>query len=333
MGCVTFTDRYLLNCDGVLTITPKSMAKATLAAAEELEQIKANYLRESWDICFGSSGTIKTIAELMPAQTPTGLITVEGIQWLYDEITGGKYKEFGQIPKARRLVLPAGVAILKSIFTQMKIKHLHVSNAALKEGLIFETAGRNKRYDIRDETIAQQIEKYLIDENQVHRVRGSALELFCQLEIPAPKAINPTKLLGWSAGLHEIGLTLSHSGYHHHSRYMVENMDLAGFNRYDQHLLALIVGAHRRKINPENLAVLAQEHRPVILAMVICLRLACLLSRKREDPITVPQIEINDDTVRLRFDDQWLDSNPLSKQSLTKEAEYLSRINLSLEMA
>jgi len=39
--------------------------------------------------------------------------------------------------------------------------------------------------------------------------------------------------LRWSALLHEVGLQISHDGYHKHGAYVVENADMAGFAKRD----------------------------------------------------------------------------------------------------
>ena len=44
--------------------------------------------------------------------------------------------------------------------------------------------------------------------------------------------------LKWAARLHEIGLDVSHSGYHRHGAYLLENADMPGFPREEQRLLA-----------------------------------------------------------------------------------------------
>src|SRR6185437_16542560 len=60
-------------------------------------------------------------------------------------------------------------------------------------------------------------------------------------------------LLRWASRLHEIGLDVSHSGYHRHGAYLLENADMPGFSREEQRLLARMVGGHRRKLALEGL--------------------------------------------------------------------------------
>ncbi len=332
MGCVTYTDRYLSNDDGNLVINEKAMANAYLAACEELELIRRIYLNEGWDISYGTSGTMKAVADLMPERTPTGVINLEGIHWLYNTVVADQAIRFDGIAKARRYVLAAGIAILKAIFDQLEITELHVSPAALKEGLIFDTIGRLNQHDIRDETIALQQDKYRLDKSQAERVKTTALMLFNQLETPTFEGLNPVKILGWAAQLHEVGLTLSHSGYHHHGKYILANCDLAGFNQYEQFLLATLVGMHRRKLNTLVFETLNPAHSDAILNMIICLRIATLLNRKRDTLDTTPTLSRQGELVTLEFDPNWLLANPLTQRSLSQESDYLNRIGMELQI-
>lgn len=332
MGCVTYTDKYLSDDSGQLTINSKSMRRAYLAACEEMQGIRRRYLDEGWDMTYGASGTMKTVAELMPEGTPTGTIDADGITWLYDSVVSNGFAPQDNIPKARRHVLAAGIAILKAIFDQMQISQLHVSNAALKEGLIYETIGRLKHHDIRDETVEQTQTKYHVDKHQAQRVCDTALALEKQLAIPDNGVFNQSKILGWAAQLHEIGLSISHSGYHHHGKYILANCDLAGFNRYEQFLLSVLVGMHRRKIDTQVLETLNDGHRESILNMAICLRLAAVLNRKRDSLDCQPVLSRTEQAISLAFEDSWLDNNPLTQTSLAQESNYLYRIGLQLEI-
>jgi len=56
---------------------------------------------------------------------------------------------------------------------------------------------------------------------------------------------NDERFLDWAARLHEIGLSVSHGGFHRHSGYILENADMPGFSRTDQARLALLARAQR----------------------------------------------------------------------------------------
>ncbi|GAB2199295.1 Ppx/GppA phosphatase family protein [Sessilibacter sp. MAH4] len=331
IGCVTYTEQFLTNAKGDLEVTPETMKAVYIAAREELEAIQSQFRKEGWDITYGTSGTMKSITEMMPELTPAGVITRVGVTELYHKIAReGELKVEG-IAKPRRYVMPAGMAVLRAILDSLSIEELHVSDSALKEGLIHETIGRRNQKDIRNETVRKYLDKYHIDAGQAQRVKETALALIAQADIKEDSGLNPISLIGWAAQLHEIGLMLSHSGYHHHGRYILEHCDLAGFNRYEQFLLATLVGMHRRKLNQQSLESLNPNHREPILKMVICLRLAVILNRKRDSTDQTPKVTWNGDKIHLDFGDGWLPNNQLSERSLQQESEYLARINVTME--
>src|SRR5690606_21755054 len=111
--------------------------------------------------------------------------------------------------------------------------------------------------DVRDRTIVRLSESYHVDTAQADRVEAVALDLFGSVQA-AWGLHHPDlrRLLSWAARLHEIGLTVSFSGFHAHGAYLLRYSDLPGFARDQQAYLAALVGAHRRKLKPERLAAL-----------------------------------------------------------------------------
>ena len=116
-----------------------------------------------------------------------------------------------------------------------------------------------------------------------------ALALWRQPKTPTIPAVSRTKLLTWAALLHEVGLAISHSGHHHHGHYILQNSDLAGFGRYEQNILAEMVRGQRK--NPQRwLGLPRAGNISSTLPLLVCLRLAVLLNRRREDLPFVPKI-------------------------------------------
>ena len=90
--------------------------------------------------------------------------------------------------------------------------------------------------------------------------------------------------LAWAASLHELGMDISHSGYHKHGGYLLENMDMPGFSRSEQQQVATLVRAHRRKLS---LDVFGDA--PVdIIRLTVLLRLAVVLHRSRSHHTRTP---------------------------------------------
>ena len=144
---------------------------------------------------------------------------------------------------------------------------------------------------------------------------------------PAPAA---ARLLRWGALLHEIGMDIAHSQYHKHGGYLLDNMDLPGFSRPEQHNLSMLVRCHRRKFPIEEL-----KGSPSLIALCVLLRLAVVLHRGRSEN-ALPAFWVaptGDGEIRLTFPKRWLAEHPLTRLDLEQESEYLGVIPLKLAVA
>ncbi len=328
IGCVTYTERFFRKANG--KITQKMMRNAYLQTCEEMELILKKYKRTGWEMAIGTSGTMRAIAEGMPNQSGGGLITAQGLNELYQSVIDTGSLQMAGVTQQRLDVLPAGIAILKAIVDQFELQEVYVATATLKEGLIFETLGRLNEKDIREVTVEDLMIRYRADTKQARRVHRMALHFFKQLEPLSIVGVNIKKLLKWGAKLHEIGLNISHSGYHSHGYYLLENSDLAGFTQFEQQILSLLVGCHRRKFKSDLLEQLNSKHLTNLLPVIIALRLAVLLNRRREKITIKPSLNIQDKAVKLGIDAGWLDQHLLTQRSLAQESSYLAKIGYSL---
>lgn len=327
LGCASFTKTIIQPNDGV---NEKSMKKVMQAAAAQLEIIRKSYLKKGWEMVFGTSGTIKCIAELLKDKDGGAIISREGLDSLIKKTIEQGGVNNDNIPKLRREVLPAGIAILHAVFSQLNLEKMYVSDSTLKEGLIYDTIGRFKDIDAREASVKKLKTQYHIDEPQGDRINKATLNLWRQIDGPTLDGISRTKLLKWAAQLHEIGLSISHSGHHHHGHYLLANSDLAGFSRYEQFFLANLVRFHRKKINIESITGMTPEVCATFLPLLVCLRIAVCLHRRREDIQTPTRLTYEKTTYQLFFEPRWLEENPLILAGLQQEVSYFKRAGITL---
>jgi len=175
------------------------------------------------------------------------------------------------------------------------------------------------------------VNRYHIDQTHSRRVRESAISLLAQVAKPWQLTAGDDKLLlSWAADLHEIGMDIAHSGYHKHGGYLLQNMDLPGFSRLDQHDLAMLVRAHRRKFPKDEIAACA----PRVALLAALLRISVVLHRSRTpDPLPHIEAKASDGAIKLRFPERWLDKHPLTKLDLEQEADYLKAVPIQLELS
>jgi exopolyphosphatase / guanosine-5'-triphosphate,3'-diphosphate pyrophosphatase len=334
MGCVSISERFFR--DG--KISAKRIERARMAARLELEPVQAAFRRRGWEHTAGSSGTVRAIGEAIRELDPQSLmITKTGldraIKYLAD---AGHVRELrlSAITDDRRPVFPGGIVILTEIFEQLGLSEMRIADGAMREGLLYDMLGRFKNEDARDRTVRAMQKRYHVDLAQAERVEATVLEFLHQtrdtwkLESPLADLV-----LQWAARLHEIGLDVSHSGYHRHGAYLLENADMPGFPREEQRLLARLVGGHRRKITLEGLEELVPPWDRTAHYVIVLLRLAVLLHRGRS-PAALPMIELSatPKSLEVQFPRAWLKDHPLTSADLQQEVEYLRLVGFRLRV-
>lgn len=327
IGCVTASQ--LIGKDKV---TKKSYQRAYLAAQAQIEQVRPTYLTAGWDIVYGTSGTMKAIADVLAdTQGTNAIIYKDALSQLAQQLIKDGHIHHPKLAAAREFVLPGGIAVLQALFDELNIDKIHVADATLKEGLIYDLVGRFDNQDARPQSVVRLQKQYYVDIAQANRVANCALSLWQQLKTPTIPAVSRTKLLQWAGLLHEVGLAISHSGHHNHGHYILENSDLAGFGRYEQNLLAEMVRGQRKKVISDGFDYIEPQTLAALLPLLVCLRLAVLLHRRREDLPFAPKItQRGPQRFYLKFPAQWLKQHPLTAAGLQIEADYLTEAGLHL---
>lgn len=301
LGCVAYTKAFF--ADG--QITEKAFDKAVVAARKELMAIAKAYLNTGWDNVVGSSGTVKACRQIlmnMGLSDEQESITWHGLQKLKDKLLKFHHVskiDFEGLKDDRRAVLPAGLAILFAIFEVLKIDKLVYSDGALREGVMYDLLGRFRHEDIRDRSVQAMLGRYGADAGQAERVVKTAQRLFEDAKVALKLTDDDGDLLRRASYLHEIGLAISHNGYHRHGAYVLQHSDIPGFSKIDQSHLALLVAHHRRKLRPENLTTLLKNNPRSLLYLCLILRLAVLLNHSHSDE---PLPEFN---LLVKKEDSW----------------------------
>ncbi len=329
IGCVSYAERFIIHDGG---ISKQTMRNAYYAARNELENIRKNYLKTGWEVAYGTSGTMKAVCDLLMENDGGSVITRATLIRMIEETIQERQFSSSNVPKLRRDVLPAGLAILQAIFDGLKLDTLHVADATLKEGLIYDTLGRFTNHDARIETVNGLMEQHGIDMKQAKRVSTCAKNLWQQIKGPNLPGVSRTKILVWAAQLHEVGLSISHTGYHHHGYYLLRHSDLAGFGRYEQYILATLVRLQRKKLSEGRIEGLDNTARLALVPLLLCLRLSVLLYRRRENIDVAPSLKTIDDAYTLSFPEGWLKEHPLTLAGLEQEQKYLSNIGIPLSI-
>ncbi|MGL4381560.1 MAG: exopolyphosphatase [Vibrio sp.] len=326
MGCVNFTEAYFANGK----LSRKNFSQAIVASEQKLEAIAAQYRKKGWQVAFGSSGTIKAIREVLLGQGyDDGLITFERLSKLIDKLCESDDIEQLQLPGLtddRKPVFAAGVAILSAVFQGLKIKEMHFSDGALREGLLYEMEDRFKYSDIRLRTTENLAAKHLVDLEHAAKVKGHAREFLAQVsaELGLAQDSELRDLLEWSALLHEVGLSINLQGFHRHSAYILRHNNMAGFNSEQQLVLSNLARFQRKSLKLSELDDFSLFKKKHLIGLIRVLRLAILVNGQRnDDPLPPLTLSAKEDEWQLHSTQpDWLENNKLLHADLLSEQEY-----------
>ena len=330
-GCVSLTRKYF--ADGRLT--KKRWRRAVECVMADLQEIRARYLEAGWQAVIGSSGTVLEITEICRQM---GWIEKDldaaAITRLRDKLLTFKTIEDVVLPglsEPRHAVLAGGLAVLSACFNVLALDKMQASPFALREGVLHDLLGRLESSDPRESTIRAFKARYAVDSNQLERVRRTALEAFRQIEDSAHLRPLHRQLLNWAVDLHEVGLSVSHSHYQQHSGYLVQHSDMAGFTQQEQQFLAILVGYHRRPIPRDYARPLPNRLHQALRFSLMCLRLACIFCRTRDDLAIPPfKLKVMDKGIKVQLPEDWYQAHPLTVTDLHQEILQLRAVGLQL---
>ena len=344
IGCVSHSMRFFPKGN----IDAHAFKEAELAARREIQVISGAYLKAGWKQVIGSSGTARALADLIADNNfnghsdglamgrvngAGGLITRDGLRAMKKHLL--KYEHVNQVELVglkddRRAVWPGGLAIMIAVFDELGIESMEVTDAALRVGVLYDLLGRSQHHDMRYVTVEQFMQRYAVDREQAQRVGKLAAEFLSQLpKSEVESRSDNIALLQWAANLHEIGLSISHNGYHKHSAYIAGNADMPGFSKNDQARLAALLIGHAGKLGKLANNVSFQDWR-----MLFCLRLAQVLCRGRSDgDFPKAKISEHEGSYAVSIPKDWAEAHPLTEFSLQKEAAEWERIGRSYKLS
>lgn len=329
IGCVSHTLKFFP--DG--RPSKRSFAKAVLAAQAVFEEATAQFGargvagRENWSYAVGSSGTIETIAELCVAlndgvQDTTYPITRTRMETLAKLMINQEPRKwtFAEVKEQRAQVLAGGLAVLTGLFNALDVHEMRPCYSALRQGVMLDlwrdmTQTAAGEHDTRAQTIRRLQRRYHVDATQAQRVCDLALALYQQVVPDAPLLLR--QRLAWVALTHEIGMAVSHEGYHRHGAYLMANTDLAGFSRFAQQYLADLISAQVGGLRKHEQKF---ERHVDFAAHLLCLRLAVLLAHARAE-IELPQakLTLKGRKIRWMIEEEWRARYPLAAYLLEEE--------------
>lgn len=327
MGCVNYSLKFFP--DG--KTNKHNLKQADLAARAELQTIVSDYRATGWKVALGSSGSARILSDILAQNGYSGGLTRTGLEWLREElIRVGDVRQLNlQGLKPDRIpVLAGGFAIMYAAFCELGIEQMQPALGALREGVLYDLLGRFHHHDMRDVTIEQFTRRYHLDARQANRVALLA-DAFAHQFLEGHTNEEDLRLLGWAARLHEIGISVAHSGFHKHTAYILKHADMPGFSQQEQDRLSALTLAQRGNLEKAR-GLLAS---PQDLALAMSLRLATLFYRNRNDA-ALPAIfaHFSGTKFHLSLPSIWRAQNPLTDAALHEEGKKWKVLGVSVQV-
>ena len=306
-------------------IDAPSFEAAILSARSHFEDGAPPYMPQHWKTAYGSSGTIRTIADIIARnKLGDGLLTGPSLDAL-----ARRFIELGHTSKIdlpglrpdRAGTIVGGLAILIGLFRELAIPSMTPIEAGLRMGVMWDLFLRSTKRDRREQSVQACMDKFHVDQRRAQRVAEQALALFAQLKPTSDALVKP---LRWSGLLHEVGMVVSQTGYHKHAAYIIENADLPGFTTREQKAMSRLILAQKGNLRKIDDVLADADFAKAVLA----LRLSILLMHAR--------IEADFSELRLRMKSRieleikrgWVAHHPTVSFWIEKEQEFWDEVGV-----
>jgi exopolyphosphatase / guanosine-5'-triphosphate,3'-diphosphate pyrophosphatase len=323
VGSVGWSMKYFP--DGLWTAS--AFKAAEIGAKAVLDEAQVLFSKDQWDRCYGSSGTVGAVADILSAAGwPEGQVTRDGLAWLKERLLKAQKMDnlrLEGVKEDRRPVIGGGLAVLQAVFDLLQINEMHAAQGALRHGALYDLIDREGTHDVRSSMVDSLAQRFGIDKLQADRVSKTAQTVLASLmgDAIGDHDVDRQRLfkkLHWACQVHETGMRISHSDYHKHGAYILDNTDLPGFTLDELHRLSQLVLGHRGKLRKLE----SELEDSTFVQQLMALRLAVILCHARRDPdLSGLQFECNAArrTAQVNISAEWAELWPQSAHLLREE--------------
>lgn len=300
LGAVRLTDRFFPG--GI--VNDGAIAACTDHIRSVLVHFDAEVAEYGCTTVVASSGTAETLARMVQAHRgEPPLRTYNLMEFTRAELADVVHSicaapdpatraRLAGLESSRADIAVAGALILDQIAERYELDTIMFSEAALREGVLVETARQligvdsehPETHDVARRSVHHLRDR--CDEDPAHSDQVTRLALCVFDQLTSLEVITPDPhdrdLLEFGALLANVGLVVAHSKHHLHSHYVIRNSELAGLTDHEIDLIAQIARYHRKShpkpTHPEFAALRRADQQRVRLLAGI-LRIAIGLDR------------------------------------------------------
>jgi exopolyphosphatase/guanosine-5'-triphosphate,3'-diphosphate pyrophosphatase len=329
LGAVRLTDRFFTG--------GRIVGNAVEACRDYLRSVLVHFDAEvaeyGYSTVVASSGTAETLARMIHAQRGgNSQRTYNNMEFTRSEVTEITALISGAVDSAERSRLPAleasradiavaGALILEQILERYEIPAVTFSEAALREGVLVETAQRvmdreagtsgrartvsgSETHDVARRSVLHLRDRCDEDPQHSDHVTHLALAL-CDRLVEAGLVTLKDRdrdLLEFGALLANVGLVVAHSKHHIHSWYVIRNSELTGLTNQEIDLIAQIARYHRKshpKSSHPEFAELSEADQSRVRTLAGILRIAIGLDRSHRSLVADISLDRDPDSGAL----------------------------------
>ncbi len=300
---------------------------ATFSARSLFEDAAPAYDPALWSHAYGTSGTIRALAEVIAmngiGDGTMSFSSLAALKTVFVEAGSASKAGLQGVKQERLPAILGGLAIMLAVMEELGVKRLTAVNAGLRIGVLSDLQLRASRRDRREDAILEFAQRFHADRDRGEQVAKTALELYTRAK---PETADYARCLYWSGLVHEVGVAVSHTGYHKHGAYLVEHADLSGFTTREQRLMSTLVLGQKGNLRKIANAMLDQDFAKAILA----LRLAIMLMHSRAcSEVTRIRVKMKGRS-RIEFEAgrALMDQHPTLEYWIRKERNWWAEIGM-----
>ncbi|MDE2429051.1 MAG: Ppx/GppA family phosphatase [Burkholderiales bacterium] len=306
-------------------LTEAAFEAAILSARSMFEDAAPPYQPQHWRKAYGSSGTMRAISDaIVKGGLGDSKLTLKSLNALKQYcVQAGQINqlELSGIKPERVAMVVGGLAILIALLMEFNIEELLPIEAGLRMGVMWDLYLRSTKRDRREVAVQNLAALFHTDMSRANRVNDMVKSLYQQLK---PASDIYVRLLQWSATLHEVGMVVSHTGYHKHGAYMVENADMAGFTTREQRIMSKLILSQKGNLRKIGDGLFDSDFAKAVLA----LRLSVMLMHSRAE-LDFQDIRLKmKKSIELEMRRDWVSVHPTVSYWLQKEIEFWSEIGV-----
>ncbi len=260
LGAIRLTERFF----GGLAPEEPPPARAVEACRRHLRNVLGGVVRQLGghrpEMLVGSSGTMEAVATMVAEAAGGEPHQLNGFAFTADQLdpvveavlavgTDRRPLAVPGLEEKRADIIVGGILLVQETLRAFELDSVTISEFALREGVLYDRfpAGADHLRDLRRSNVRRLARKFDPDADHAETAARLAVQLFDRTVDLHGLDRRARQLLELAALVHNVGLTVAHSGHHKHTYYIVRNSELlTGFTDHELELLALIARYHRK---------------------------------------------------------------------------------------